>query len=124
LAALLIAMHVGHRLGVRVTPDLRSRIAGHVNLIQGSVLGLMALLLGFTFSLALQRFDSRSEAAIAEANAIRAVYLRSQLLPDSIREAVEQSLRAFVDLRVEMVTLSSPGAAERNGSIDEAKRQL
>ena len=70
LASLVVAMQVGHVLGRRLEPELRERIAGHVNLIQGSVLGLMALLLGFTFSLSLQRFDSRSEAAVNEANAI------------------------------------------------------
>jgi len=124
LAALLIAMHVGHRLGRRLAPDLRERIAGHVNLILGSVLGLMALLLGFTFSLSLQRFDSRSEAAVNEANAIRTAYMRSELLPASVRDAVQESLRAFVDLRVEMVGLSSVRKAELNTSIAEARREV
>ena len=124
LASLVVAMHVGQRLGKRLAPDLRERIAGHVNLIQGSVLGLMALLLGFTFSLSLQRFDSRSEAAVNEANAIRAAYLRAELLPASIRDAVQQSLRTFVDLRVEMVAVPSTGKAQSNGLIAEAQRQV
>ncbi|HXJ50406.1 MAG TPA: hypothetical protein VNH16_03370 [Burkholderiales bacterium] len=123
LASLVVAMQVGHVLGRRLEPELRERIAGHVNLIQGSVLGLMALLLGFTFSLSLQRFDSRSEAAVNEANAIRTVYLRSELLPASIRDTVQESLRAFVDLRVQMVT-ASVRKAELDGSITEARRQL
>src|ERR1043165_9854787 len=83
----------------------------------------MALLLGFTFSLSLQRFDSRSEAAVNEANAIRTVYLRSELQPASSRDTVQESLRAFVDLRVQMVT-ASVRKAELDGSITEARRQL
>ena len=124
LVSLLVAMNGGHRLGRRLVPELRERIAGHVNLIQGSVLGLMALLLGFTFSLSLQRFDSRSEAAVNEANAIRTADLRAQLLPASIRDAVQQSLRAFVDLRVEMVSDSSPEKAEQNALVAEARHQV
>jgi hypothetical protein len=84
----------------------------------------MALVLGFTFSLALQRFDSRSEAAVNEANAIRTAYLRSELLPDSISDTVQQALRSFVDLRVEMVTLSPGRKDEFNGLIAEARRRL
>jgi len=84
----------------------------------------MALLLGFTFSLSLQRFDSRSEAAVNEANAIRTTYLRSELLPASVRDAVQQSLRTFVDLRVEMVGLPPVRKAEQNTSMAEARRQV
>ena len=124
LALLVVAMHAGHRLGRRLAPEHRERIAGHVNLIQGSVLGLMALLLGFTFSLSLQRFDSRSEAAVNEANAIRTAYLRSELLTASIRDAVQQSLRDFVDLRVEMVAVSPARKTELNALIAEARRQV
>jgi hypothetical protein len=40
------------------------------NAVQAGVLGLLALLLGFTFNMALQRFDNRSNAVINEANAI------------------------------------------------------
>jgi hypothetical protein len=122
--SLVVAMQVGQRLASRLAPDQRRRIEGHVNLIQGSVLGLMALVLGFTFSLALQRFDSRSEAAVNEANAIRTAYLRSELLPDSISDTVQQALRSFVDLRVEMVTLSPGRKDEFNGLIAEARRRL
>ena len=124
LISLVVAMQVGHRLGRRLAPEQRERIAGHVNLIQGSVLGLMALLLGFTFSLSLQRFDSRSEAAVNEANAIRTAYLRSELLPAWIRDTVQQSLRAFVDLRVEMVAVSAARNAEFDPLIAEARRQV
>lgn len=124
LVSLVIAMQMGHLFARRLTPELRERIAGHVNLIQGSVLGLMALLLGFTFSLSLQRFDSRSEAAVNEANAIRAAYLRSELLPASVRDAVQESLRAFVDLRVEMVGVPTASEAESMGLMAEARRQV
>ena len=124
LASLVVAMHAGHRLARRLAPEHRQRIAGHVNLIQGSVLGLMALLLGFSFSLSLQRFDSRSEAAVNEANAIRAAYLRSELLPASISDTVQETLRGFVDLRVEMVSLSPARKGELDALIAEARRQI
>src|SRR4051812_5901083 len=38
----------------------------HINATQSSTLGILALLLAFTFSLSLQRFDTRSDAMVDE----------------------------------------------------------
>ncbi len=65
-----------------------------------SVLGLLALLIGFTFSIALQRFDSRSALVIKEANAIGTTWLRVDLLDAPDRVRVRDILRRYVDLRV------------------------
>jgi hypothetical protein len=73
---------------------------GHINTIQTSTLGILALLLAFTFSLSLQRFESRSDAVVDEANAIGTAYLRAQLLPVARRGDVRRLLRDYVDVRV------------------------
>jgi len=52
-----------------------------VSALQAALLGLLALLLGFTFSMALTRFDTRKELVLEEANAIGTTYLRARLLP-------------------------------------------
>ena len=67
----------------------------------GSMLGLLALLLAFTFSLALQRYEDRSQAIVAEANAIGTAYLRAQLLPKEMRLTVQATLRMYLDIRVQ-----------------------
>ena len=46
------------------------------------MLGLLALLLGFTFSMAVDRFDARRAVVLEEANAIGTAYLRTQVLDE------------------------------------------
>src|SRR5262245_8635230 len=53
--------------------------------VVSAVLGLLALLLGFTFSLAADRFDTRRILVLEEANAIGTTYLRAQLLTEPHR---------------------------------------
>jgi len=55
--------------------------------VEGALLGLLALLLGFTFSLSNSRYDSRLKVIIEEANDIGTAVLRADLYPDSIRDA-------------------------------------
>src|SRR5215469_14965767 len=58
--------------------------------IVSAVLGLLALLLGFTFSLAIQRFEERRQLVMQEANAIGTAYLRAQLLDSPHRERLSR----------------------------------
>ena len=71
--ALLVSMGVvielGYRIGLRKSNSAQEAFRSHVNTMAAALLGILALLLGFTLSLALQRFDSRSEAVVDEANA-------------------------------------------------------
>lgn len=99
-ACILLVMEAGFRIGRRSQQVMGDSFKGQVNAIQGAVLGVLALMLGFTFSLALQRYDSRSAAAVDEANAIGTAYLRSQLLPANIRGEAGTLLREYLDLRV------------------------
>lgn len=80
------------------------------SLLTSSVLGLLALLLSFTFSLASDRFDARRVLVAQEANAIGTLYLRAQLLEEPYRSRLSHTLRAYVDNRIEL------GEADRNTS--------
>ena len=107
LIAVLIVMEIGFRHGRRRMAIADDDSKGHVNATSSSTLGLMALLLAFTFSLSLQRFDARSDAVVDEANAIGTAYLRAQLLPPSLREEAKAKLRSYVDLRVKADTVAT-----------------
>jgi hypothetical protein len=65
-----------------------------------SVLGLLALLVGFTFSISLSRYDTRRELVIAEANAIGTTALRVQLLDANVHSELDPLLRAYVAERI------------------------
>ncbi len=104
--SLLLIIEIGYRIGSvfkgRATNANRSQIVA----IQGSLLGILALMLGFTFSLSLQRYDGRSAAVVHEANAIGTTYLRAKLLPTSFRSEARKGVREYVDLRVAASTFS------------------
>lgn len=68
--------------------------------VVASILGLLAFLLAFTFSLAATRFDARRQAVLDEANAIGTTYLRTRLLPEPQRTKTANLLRKYVDVRI------------------------
>ena len=75
---------------------------GQEAFIVSAVLGLLALLLGFTFSLALSRYDDRREMVLEEANAIGTAYLRAQLVAEPERTVISTILVDYATNRLEL----------------------
>jgi hypothetical protein len=73
---------------------------GQEGYIVSAVLGLLALLMGFTFSLAVDRFEARRVLVLQEANAIGTAYLRAQLLPEPHRARMSDLLIRYTDNRI------------------------
>lgn len=69
--------------------------------IQGAMLGLLALLLGFSFALAAGRFSDRVELITQEANAIGTAWLRADLLGNQPRAEVRDLLRQYTRQRID-----------------------
>jgi hypothetical protein len=80
--------------GLLVGRAMRQRDAGASQLgtIQASMLGLLALILGFTFSVASSRYDARRLLCVEEANALGTTYLRAQTLPEPYRADLSKLL--------------------------------
>jgi len=97
---MLLAMEVGFRSGRRKQANATEAVT-QANAVLASMLGLLALLLAFTFSAALQRYEDRSQTVVAEANAIGTTYLRARLLPREMRDDVQVLLRQYLDVRVQ-----------------------
>lgn len=72
-----------------------------IGTLQGAILGLLALLLGFTFSMALSRYEVRKMMVLDESNAIGTTYLRAQMLPEPQKTEISRLLRQYVDFRLE-----------------------
>lgn len=101
-AILLIGMELGLRL-----PGWLDRKRDHDDAggaapeyLLSATLGLLALLLGFTFSLALNRYEARRELVVQESNALGTAWLRAQLLQEPNRAAMSGLLRAYTDVRL------------------------
>lgn len=111
-AALVAAGLVGRAVG-RLASS-RTSDATQLGTIQASVLGLLALLLGFTFSLASYRYDGRRLLAIDEANALGTTYMRAQTLPEPYRSNLSRMLSRYIDLRLGTPqTINDPASSAR-----------
>ena len=93
LALVLLATELGYRVG-RHRPKGENEQASAVRAtLNGALLGLLGLLLGFTFSMAVTRFDARRALVLADANAIGTTHLRTRFLPDAERTESDRLLR-------------------------------
>lgn len=70
------------------------------DLVITAALTLLALIVGFTFSMAIARYDTRKTYEEAEANAIGTEYVRADLLPDTDATRVRAVLKEYLDQRV------------------------
>ncbi|WP_369857208.1 hypothetical protein [Candidatus Thalassolituus haligoni] len=100
--AIIIANEFGFIAGRFVQSRTNDEIKALTGSIQASILGLLALLLGFTFSMSMQRYDNRTMALIDESNSIGTAMLRAQLLPDEFKADADKVLRDYIALRVEV----------------------
>ena len=117
--AIVALNEVGFRVGRFVQSHTDDEVKALTSSIQASVLGLLALLLGFTFSMSMQRYDNRSMALIDEANAIGTAILRVQLLPEEYRDEAGNLFRQYVGLRVEIGQLDLTKTEERTSYNDK-----
>ena len=90
-----------------------------VGTVQAALLGLLGLMLGFTFAMGLSHFDLRRQLVIDEANSIGTTGLRASLLPDQYRDDVVRLLREYVDARVAFYQ-SGTDPALLQASIDKS----
>lgn len=108
---LWLAMEAGFRAGQWRRANTSEEKDQVVSAMVASILGLLALVLGFTFSLAASRFDERRVVVLNEANAIGTAYLRTSFLPEPQRTEVVRLLREYVDLRIRGTASGDPAPA-------------
>lgn len=68
--------------------------------LEGSVFGLMSLLLAFTFSSTATRFEGRRQLAVREANTIEISWARVALVQEAYRRRMNEKLRQYLDTRI------------------------
>ena len=91
------------------------------NLILGATLTLLGLIIGFTFSMAVSRYDQRKNLEEEEANAIGTEYVRLDVLPPADAAKARGLLRDYLDQRILYYTTRNP---QRLRQIDAATSQL
>ena len=97
----VLAIEAGFRLGSSVRRRTEDEKESPVSAIAGSVLGLLAFILAFTFAIVSERYDARKGLVREEANAIRTAFLRSEFLPESDRGEAAKLFRRYLEVRLE-----------------------
>jgi hypothetical protein len=99
---------------------------GDSGYIISASLGLLALLLGFTVSMAVARYDLRRAMNVQEANAIGTFIYRTDLMPDGPRQATLGELDRYIAARVRVGQMGErpEGVAEARAVTGEAAAAL
>jgi hypothetical protein len=80
--------------------DLRESLHDDFTFILGAALTLLGPIIGFSFSMAVGRYDQRKNYEEQEANAIGTEYLRANLLPAADAVKLRGLLRDYLDQRL------------------------
>ena len=99
----LVSIEAGYRLGHVSHRRSEEEKESPVGAIAGSILGLLAFMLAFTFGLVSERYDARKGLVREEANAIRTVHDRADFLPEGDRAAAKDLVRRYIDERIAAV---------------------
>jgi len=99
-ALMLVASEAGFRLGRRPGEQTSEDTKSQITTVEAGIIGILGLLLGFTMSMAVTRFEVRKHLVLEEAQAIGTAYLRTQLLPATEGKEIADLLRAYTNARV------------------------
>ena len=123
--SLHVSIIAGYLLGMRVgkqqkkTNTLFKREG--LGPLESALIGLLALLLAFTFSMATSRFDARRTLITQEANYISTALLRADLYPDSLRLELRKDFEQYVETRIAYYQARN-NEENINKSLADAKR--
>jgi len=132
VALAMLASMVLAALAGRALRQLRRRFApGHEDAehnqesyLIGSMLGLLALLLAFSFAMAVDRYEERRHLVVQEANAISTAYLRSQLLDQPHRSRLSSLLVQYTDNRIALGSAGSDEVGSRLAANDKLLTEI
>ena len=99
-----LSFEIGYRIGKYVKLKGDKEASNALSPMVGGLLGMLAFVLAFTFSMAAGNHDLRKHYVLDEANAIGTAYLRADLLDSSSQNAIRNLLREYVDIRIKNVS--------------------
>jgi len=96
---LSLGAEIGNLVRKQLAP-LKDEERADFGIVLGAALTLLGLLIGFTFSMSVSRYDQRKNYEESEANAIGTEYVRADLLPPGDAAEVRALLKKYLDQRV------------------------
>ena len=122
-AGMFASYEIVYRIGRRAVGKESDQEASRelVNNLHTATLSFFALLLAFTFSMALDRFSTRRQIILNEANAISTSYLRADFLGAEKAAQLKAILRQYIDNRITLYE-SGPRLEQNLAALHEADR--
>ena len=120
LVLLFLMIVFGTRSGKRRIKISNEAEKDQVAALRSSLMGLLALIVGFSFSLALGRFDDRSIALVTEANAIGTAWLRTDLLDGPDRDALRSALADYAQSRLSESHINLTQETARENELEKS----
>ncbi|MGL4543431.1 MAG: hypothetical protein ACRCUI_13045 [Polymorphobacter sp.] len=119
----LLACELGFYWHHRATRQLNEKHeAGEETHVLAAALGLLALMIAFTFEMAQGRYEERRALVVEEANAIVATYLQVHLLDQPGRDMMTAELRRYIDIR--LTYFDSDGDRTKLAAYDKASEAM
>lgn len=124
LVLLWLSVQVGSLLARKMRP-VGDEDRADLDLVINGTLTLLALIIGFSFSMAVSRYDQRKNYEEEEANAIGTEYVRADLLPASDAAQAKQLLRRYTEQRLLFYTVRDPLWLDRiNNNTTQLQNQM
>ena len=117
---ILLANWLGFNYRKRLFEKKPENIPENLGTLEGSLLGLLALMLAFSFGMGASKYESRRSLAVHEANAIGAAILRLDMYPDSIKEEFIPDFDKYIDTRMAYYKANFR-EAPRNAALKETE---
>jgi hypothetical protein len=112
LVAQWLAAYCGSLLRKVIKPLNRDDYSD-VDVVRTATMTLLALIIGFSFSMAVNRYDMRKTYEEGEANAIGTEYLRADVLPADDAAHMRDLLKKYLDLRIAFYEANGVGQIDR-----------
>ena len=108
---LSLSFETGYRISKRLYSKNNPIETKALGQISAGLLGMLAFVLAFTFSMAASQYANRKQMVLQEANAIGTAYLRADLIEEPYANELKHLLKEYVTIRLEAV---------KNENIDKA----
>ncbi|MBT8302367.1 MAG: hypothetical protein HKP39_12405 [Eudoraea sp.] len=82
------------------TDNMEAKTIGQIST---GLLGMLAFVLAFTFSMAASQYEKRKQMVLQEANAVGTAYLRADLIDEPFANDIKQLLKEYVETRLNAV---------------------
>ena len=117
---MILFNEIGYQYGMRKKSSKDKEASSTLSPMVGGMLGMLAFVLAFTFSIVSTQHEIRKQNVIDDANAIGTAYRRADLMDTQYKIELKRLFEEYVDIRIN----AAKGVAEKRNITDELQRTI